>query len=76
MGIAGLARCLDPYAIRYTPDELAGYHAVIDGPSLAYHAHELALAHMGDQVRLPSYAEINAQAIRWLKALETVNIKV
>jgi len=75
MGIAGLARRLDPYAIRYAPEELGGYHAVVDGPSLAYHAHELALANI-DHVRLPSYADVNAQAIRWLKALEFVNIKV
>jgi hypothetical protein len=76
MGVAGLARRLDPYATRYTPKELEGYHAIVDGPSLAYHAHELALADMGDQARLPSYADINAQAIRWLNALEEVNIKV
>lgn len=76
MGIAGLARRLDPYASRYTIEDLEGYHAIVDGPSLAYHAHELALAHTSSQVGLPSYADINAQAIRWLKALEKVNIKV
>jgi hypothetical protein len=76
MGIAGLARSIDPYATRYTPEDLAGYYAVVDGPSLAYHAHELALADMDSHVRPPSYADINAQAIRWLKALENVNIRV
>ncbi|KAF2687263.1 hypothetical protein K458DRAFT_295682 [Lentithecium fluviatile CBS 122367] len=76
MGIAGLARRLDPYASRYTPEELGGCHAIVDGPSLAYHAYELAHAVSSNQSRLPSYADINAQAIRWLKALEDVDIKV
>lgn len=76
MGIAGLARRLDPYATRYTSDGLSEYHAIVDGPSLAYHAHELALADVDSQVNPPSYADINTQAIRWLKALENYNIKV
>lgn len=76
MGIAGLARWLHPYAGRYTPEDLGGYYAVVDGPSLAYHAHQLAHATTSSHARPPSYADINAQAIRWLKALENVNIKV
>jgi hypothetical protein len=76
MGIAGLAKRLDSYSSRYTPEDLAGYHAVVDGPSLVYHAHHLAHATLDNQARLPSYADIHIQAIRWLKALESINIKV
>lgn len=76
MGIAGLARRLEPYGARYAPKDLDGYYAIVDGPSLAYHAHQLALAAVARQSRLPSYADINTEAIRWLKALEDINIKV
>lgn len=74
MGIAGLATNLEPYAVRCTSEELRGYLAVIDGPALAYHAHKLAAE--ADQSRLPSYADINTTAIRWLKSLDAVDIKV
>jgi hypothetical protein len=76
MGVAGLAKRLDPYAGRFATEDLGGYHAVVDGPSLAYHAHQLAYAMPSSQAHLPSYADINAQAIRWLKALESINIRV
>lgn len=76
MGIAGLARRLEPYASRYTPDQLDGYNAIIDGPSLAYHAHQLAHAITSNHSRLPSYADVNDQALRWLNALEQINITV
>jgi hypothetical protein len=76
MGIAGLASRLEPYAARFTAADLRGYHAIIDGPSLAYHASKLALAADGYQSRIPSYADINRQALRWLKTLEVLNIKV
>jgi hypothetical protein len=74
MGIPGLATRLEPYATQYTSAELQGYVAIIDGPALAYFSHRLATeAH---KPRLPSYADINAVAIRWLKHLETINIKM
>lgn len=76
MGIPGLARRSEPYAGRHAPQELEGYHAVIDGPSLAYHAHKLALVASAGQPKIPSYTDINAEAIRWLQAVEAVNIKV
>lgn len=73
MGIPGLIPRLDPYAIRCTPAELEGYVAIIDGPALAYAAHRSAAE---ANKCLPSYADINAVAIRWLKHLENINIKV
>lgn len=78
MGIAGLARRLDPHATRHSADELSGSSAVVDGPSLAYHAHKLALGAVekGNVSHIPSYAEIIHQALRWLRTLEDINIKV
>jgi hypothetical protein len=79
MGIQGLARRLEPYAARYSPQQLDGFSAIIDGPSLAYHALKLALvasAASASQSRLPSYADINVEAIRWLNSLEDHGIKV
>ena len=76
MGIPGLARRLEPYATRYTDEQLSGYSAVIDGPALAYYAHKLALAASARLGRIPSYADVNAEAIRWLSLLEQCNIKV
>ncbi|PVI07285.1 hypothetical protein DM02DRAFT_320733 [Periconia macrospinosa] len=76
MGIPGLTRRLEPHATRYQPEDLSGYQAIIDGPSLAYHAHRLALYEIGDEPRVPSYADINRLAFRWLVALEALNIKV
>lgn len=73
MGIPGLARRSEPYAEYRSARQLDGYHAIVDGPSLAYHAHKLALA---GSPRVPSYADINTEAIRWLNSLETANIKV
>ena len=73
MGIPGLARRSEPYAEYRSARQLDGYHAIVDGPSLAYHAHKLALA---GSFRVPSYADINTEAIRWLNSLETANIKV
>jgi hypothetical protein len=74
MGIPGLAGRLEPYATRCTPAELEGYVAIIDGPALAYFAHRVAAE--TNKSRLPSYADINAAAIRWLNHLEATNIKV
>lgn len=74
MGIPGLATHLEPYALRYTLEQVNGYGAVIDGPALAYFAHRVAAE--ADQTRLPSYADINAVAIRWLKNLRNINIEV
>lgn len=74
MGIPGLASHLEPYATRYTSAELVGYTTIIDGPSLAYFAHRLAA--QASSSHLPSYTDINAVAIRWLKNLENINIKV
>ncbi|KAF2263748.1 hypothetical protein CC78DRAFT_266266 [Lojkania enalia] len=74
MGVAGLATNLEPYAVRCASEDLDGYLAVVDGPALAYHAHRLAAE--ADQSCLPSYANINATAIRWLKSLGDINIKV
>jgi hypothetical protein len=76
MGIPGLARRLEPYASHYSPQELEGYCAVIDGPSLAYHAHKLALTSSAGQLRIPSYTHINNEAIAWLNSLEEQGIKV
>lgn len=78
MGIAGLARRVEAHATRYSSEDLSGYNAIIDGPSLAYHAHRLALADVdrGNVSSIPSYADITLQALRWLRTLETVNIKV
>jgi hypothetical protein len=76
MGIQGLARRLEPYATRYSSDQLDGYSAVVDGPALAYYAHKLALASAASATRIPSYADIVAEAIRWLTSLEHNNIKV
>ncbi|PSN66715.1 hypothetical protein BS50DRAFT_372207 [Corynespora cassiicola Philippines] len=76
MGIPTLARRLEPYATKYSPQDLNGYTAIIDGPSLAYHAHKLALAAGASTGRIPSYADINHEAIRWLKSLEDLNIRV
>lgn len=76
MGIPTLARRLEPYATKYSPQDLNGYTAIIDGPSLAYHAHKLALAAGVSTGRIPSYADINHEAIRWLKSLEDLNIRV
>ncbi|KZM18285.1 hypothetical protein ST47_g10552 [Ascochyta rabiei] len=73
MGIPGLARRSEAYAECRSAKQLDGYHAIIDGPSLAYHAHKLAIAGLP---RVPSYADINIEAIRWLNSLETANIKV
>ncbi|KAI4644674.1 uncharacterized protein J4E78_009493 [Alternaria triticimaculans] len=76
MGIQGLARRLEPYATRLSSEQLDGYSAVIDGPALAYHAHKLALASAASATRIPSYADIVAEALRWLTSLENSNIKV
>ncbi|KAK7191501.1 hypothetical protein DPSP01_011018 [Paraphaeosphaeria sporulosa] len=78
MGIPGLARRLEAHATRYSLEELKGYHAIIDGPSLAYHAHKLALAALdrGNVSRIPAYTDITFQALRWLRTLEGINIKV
>jgi len=76
MGIQGLARRLEPYATRLSSEQLDGYSAVIDGPALAYHAHKLALASAASATRIPSYADIVAEARRWLYSLEKSNIKV
>ena len=73
MGIPGLARRSEPYAECRSAEQLQGYQAIVDGPSLAYHAHKLALA---GSPRVPSYADVNAEAIRWLNSLETANIQV
>ncbi|KAF2644880.1 hypothetical protein P280DRAFT_466145 [Massarina eburnea CBS 473.64] len=76
MGIAGLARRLEPYRARIEAADLAGYRAIVDGPSLAYHAEKLAYASLGNHSRSPSYVDINRKALSWLKALEGLNIKV
>ncbi|KAF2133107.1 hypothetical protein P153DRAFT_149589 [Dothidotthia symphoricarpi CBS 119687] len=76
MGIPGLARRLEPYASHYSSEQLDGYTAIVDGPSLAYYAHKLALSTAGSQFKIPSYADINTEAIRWLDSLEKSNIKV
>lgn len=80
MGIAGLARRLDPHASQYSSAQLSGFNAVVDGPSLAYHAHKLALAaHAAADAnvsRMPSYMDMIQQALRWLRTLDAINIKV
>jgi hypothetical protein len=76
MGIQGLARRLEPYSCRYTAQQLEGYAAIIDGPSLAYEAHKLALSTAASQTRIPSYSDINLEAIKWLHSLEEQGIKV
>ncbi|KAF2445031.1 hypothetical protein P171DRAFT_431797 [Karstenula rhodostoma CBS 690.94] len=78
MGVAGLARRLEAHATRYSPEDLKGYNAIIDGPSLAYHAHKLALAALdrGNVSRIPAYTDITFQALRWLRTLEGINVKV
>jgi hypothetical protein len=76
MGIQGLARRLEPYSCRYTTNELEGYAAIIDGPSLAYEAHKLALSAAASQTKIPSYSDINVEAIKWLDALENQGITV
>lgn len=75
MGISGLARRLEPYATHLS-EHLHGYFAVVDGPGLAYHAQSLATNATVRLNRLPSYSEINDEAIRWLTSLESHNIKV
>ncbi|KAF2006827.1 hypothetical protein P154DRAFT_597115 [Amniculicola lignicola CBS 123094] len=74
MGVAGLTRFLEPYAVQCTSGDLKDYLAIIDGPALAYHAYSLASTASG--TRTPSYADVNASAIRWLKSLEEMDIKV
>ena len=74
MGIPGLTTTLGPYAVPYNSVSLDGYAGVIDGPALAYHAHKLATEAV--RAGVPSYADINNVAIRWLKSLETINVKV
>jgi hypothetical protein len=74
MGIPGLLFHLEPYAVQYTSADLAGYSAIIDGPALAYHAQRVSAEIKSSH--LPSYEDINAVAIRWLKSLEDNNIKV
>lgn len=76
MGIQGLARRLEPYSTRYTPQQLEGYTAIVDGPGLAYEAHKMALTAAANQSRIPSYADINNEAINWLSSLEHQGIKV
>ncbi|KAF2828705.1 hypothetical protein CC86DRAFT_444823 [Ophiobolus disseminans] len=76
MGIKGLARRLEPYSTRYSPEELDGYTAIIDGPGLAYEAHKFALGTTANQLRIPSYHDINNAALSWLNALEDQGIKV
>ena len=78
MGVAGLARRLETHATRYSLKDLKGYHAIIDGPSLAYHAHKLAWAALSraNVSRIPAYSDITFHALRWLKTLEGINIKV
>jgi len=63
-GIMGLTQHLEPYATRFSPENLDGCSAIVDGPSLAYHAHKLALDAARELPRIPSYADINSQAIR------------
>ena len=76
MGIPGLARRLEPYASQYSPEQLEGYSAVIDGPALAYFGHKLALAASSNQASVPDYENIRAESIRWLESLEASSIKV
>ena len=76
MGIQGLARRLEPYSSRYSSQQLEGYTAIIDGPGLAYEAHKLALGTAANQSRIPSYTDINNEAVRWLSTLEDQGIKV
>lgn len=76
MGIPGLARRIEPYATQYSPEQLEGYSAVIDGPALAYYGHKLALAASTSTARIPFYEDITTEVIRWLTSLESSNIKV
>ncbi|KAL6711250.1 hypothetical protein ACN47E_005781 [Coniothyrium glycines] len=76
MGVPGLARRLEPYATHCSREQLRGYSAIIDGPALAYHAHKLATITSSSPSRLPTYADINDEAIRWLNSLEEYGIKV
>jgi hypothetical protein len=76
MGIQGLSRRLEPYSERYSSQQLERYTAIIDGPGLAYEAHKLAVGAVANQSRVPSYTEINSEAIRWLNTLEEQGIKV
>jgi hypothetical protein len=76
MGIQGLSRRLEPYSSRHSPQQLQGYSAIIDGPGLAYEAHKLALSAAANQSRVPSYTDINNEAIRWLNSLEDQGINV
>ncbi|KAH7077589.1 XPG domain containing-domain-containing protein [Paraphoma chrysanthemicola] len=76
MGISGLARRLEPYATRYSAQELEGYSAIVDGPSLAYEGHKLALSSGSSPSKIPSYTDINSVAIGWLESLEKQGIKV
>jgi hypothetical protein len=76
MGIQGLARRLEPYSTRYSAQQLVGYTAIIDGPGLAYEAHKLGLSTAASQLRIPSYADMNNEAIKWLNSLEDQGITV
>ncbi|KAH7400891.1 XPG domain containing-domain-containing protein [Phaeosphaeria sp. MPI-PUGE-AT-0046c] len=76
MGIPGLARRLAPYSSRCSEQDLKGYSAIVDGPSLAYEAHRLAFSAAATQTRIPSYADINNEAVKWLSALEEQGINV
>ena len=76
MGIQGLARRLEPYSTRYNAQQLEGYTAIVDGPGLAYEAHKLALSAAASPSRIPSYTDINNEAIKWLRSLEDQGIKV
>lgn len=76
MGIQGLAGRLGAYSTLCTSQQLEGYTAIVDGPGLAYQAHKLALAAAANQSRVPSYDDINNEAINWLSSLEDHGIKV
>lgn len=74
MGIPKLTKSLEPFAVQRPLVQLTYYSAVIDGPALAYHAWSLAAETRRSGI--PSYADVNHAAIRWLHRLETFNIQV
>ena len=71
MGIPHLITNLRPFA---DPNSLAGQHAVIDGPGLAYHVYFLCLAWQprarNPFEAIPSASLIQQALLKWLDVLQ------
>lgn len=89
MGIPHLTRHLSPHATKLLlprqgkdrdfPEQIS-IHAIIDGPSLAYHIYYLCLGgRAGARNALeaaPPYRELGEAAISWLQQVEQYGVKM